>query len=134
MQNRVLILSGFNFNSRDYLETVNTATHFPNLLDMEARQTPLGLLEFKDFTTDVAVIKKSALEAGHPEKGLVVLFDIHKCVHSFTHQSHGFNLRLEGSLYIKCVAADILWQPSSLPWLGSFSVVCMEALRSASLF
>ena len=63
---------------RDALEVVNTGKDYPNLLDLEWHDSPLGPLSFKDFTTDVAVIKKSALEAGHPERGLVALFDIHR--------------------------------------------------------
>ena len=58
---------------RDALEVVNTAKDFPNLLDLERHDTPLGPLNLKNFTTDVAIVKKSALEAGHPERGLVVL-------------------------------------------------------------
>ena len=118
----------FASDCRDYLETINTATCFPNLLDMEARQTPLGLLEFKDFTTDVAVIKKSVLEAGHPEKGLVVLFDIHKYVHSFIHQSQTGRQAVHQMRCSRHSMAAL--QPA---WLGSFSVICMKALRSASL-
>ena len=36
-------------------------------------------------------------------------------------------------LWIRCIAADILWQPSNLPCLDTFSSVCSKALQSASL-
>ncbi|CAL5225921.1 g8713 [Coccomyxa viridis] len=53
---------------------VDAAGSYPNLLDAETKEL-LGT-DFVDSTTDVAVIKGSAIRAGRPEKGLVLLFDI----------------------------------------------------------
>ncbi len=56
---------------------MNTAADFPHLLDFDAHETPLGIT-FEDFTAEVAFITTSALMAGQPQRGLVVLFDIHQ--------------------------------------------------------
>ncbi len=44
--------------------------------------------------------------------------------------NHSFTL---SNPQIRCVAADVLWQPSSESYPGIFSTMCMNALQAATL-
>ena len=46
---------------------------------------------------------------------------------------HLFIHYMPSSPQIRCIAADILWQPSSLPCLGNFPTMSMKALQTAGL-